>query len=195
MKLFIHPLTSERWTDFETLFGKNGACARCWCMWWLLPHAQWTARKGESNRRAMRALVKKDKASGLLAYANGKAVGWCAVAPCERYMRLVNSRVLKPVDNQPVWSVTCFFVAKEYRRRGVTVALLEAGADYAREHDASILESYPTDASRQQADAFVYTGLASAFRCAGFKEVARRSPTRPIMRRALQPVRKWQTES
>lgn len=195
LALSIVPLTAERWADFEKLFGGNGACAGCWCMWWLLPHAQWVAQKGEGNRRAMRSLVKRNQASGLLAYADGKAVGWCAVAPRERYVRLANSRVLKPVDEQAVWSVTCFFVAREYRRCGVTVAMLEAAADYAREHDASILEGYPTDASRQQADAFVYTGLASAFRRAGFKEVARRSPTRPIMRRALQPIRKWQTES
>jgi GNAT superfamily N-acetyltransferase len=163
-------------------------------MWWLLPHAQWIVQKGEGYRRAMHSLVMRYQASGLLAYAGGKAIGWCAVAPRERYLRLANSRVLKPVDDQPVWSVTCFFVAKEYRQRGVTVALLKAAADYVREHGASILEGYPTETSRQQADAFVFTGLASAFRRAGFKEVARRSPTRPIMRCALQPIRKQQAK-
>jgi len=195
LALSIFPLTVERWADFESLFGENGACAGCWCMWWLLPHAQWVAQKGEGNRQAMRSLVKGNQAPGLLAYADGQAVGWCAVAPRERYVRLANSRVLKPVDDQPVWSVTCFFVVKEYRRRGVTVALLNAAAEFVRKRGGKILEGYPTETSRQQADAFVYTGLASAFQRAGFKEVARRSPTRPIMRCALQPVRKRQTES
>ena len=195
LALSIVPLTAERWADFETLFGKNGACAGCWCMWWLLPHAQWTAQKGEGNRRAMRLLVKRNQAPGLLACADGKSVGWCAVAPRERYLRLANSRVRKPVDDEPVWSATCFFVAKEYRRRGVTVGLLKTAADYAREYGANILEGYPTDTNRQQADAFVYTGLASAFRRAGFKVVARRSLARPIMRPTLKSVRKWQKKS
>ena len=186
----IHPLTPERWVDFEKLFGKNGACAGCWCMWWLLPRAQWVAKKGEGNRQAMRSLVKTNCASGLLAYVEGQAVGWCAVAPRERYVRLANSRVLKPVDDQPVWSVTCFFVARKFRRRGITVALLKAAADFVCERGGRIVEGYPTETTRDQPDAFVYTGLAKAFRHAGFKEVARRSATRPIFRRVLKSNRR-----
>lgn len=188
MRTAIHPLTPDRWPDFERLFGKNGACAGCWCMWWLLSHAQWKAQKGDGNRRAMRALVKSNQVPGLLAYADGKAVGWCAVAPRERYVRLTTSRLLQPVDDQPVWCVTCFFVAREYRRRGVTVALLNAAADFARRRGGKILEGYPTDTDQEKADAFVYTGLASAFRRAGFTEILRRSPNRPILRRVLKPV-------
>lgn len=185
LKLKVLALTRQRWPDFEELFGANGACAGCWCMWWRLPHAQWQAQKGEANRRAIRSLVQKDQAPGLIAYGGDLPVGWCAVAPRDCYVRLANSRVLQPVDDQPVWSVTCFFVARSYRRRGVTVALLKAAAEFARQNGARILEGYPTDTPQEQADAFVYTGLASAFRRAGFKEVARRSPTRPIFRRFL----------
>jgi GNAT superfamily N-acetyltransferase len=185
MKLLIHSLTPSRWADFEKLFGQNGACAGCWCLWWRLPHNQWIAQKGEGNRKAMRSLVARRQTPGLLAYADGQAVGWCAVAPREQYPRLGTSRVLKPVDEQPVWSVTCFFVAREFRRRGVTVALLKAAADFARRRGGRILEGYPTEPRKDQADAFVFTGLASAFRQAGFREVARRSPTRPIFRRTL----------
>jgi GNAT superfamily N-acetyltransferase len=185
VKLTIHPLTPERWPDFEKLFGRNGACAGCWCMWWLLTRKEWTAQKGNGNRKAMRALVRSDHKPGLIAYADGEPVGWCAVSPRERYVRLKSSRVLQPVNDQPVWSVTCFFVARQYRRRGITVALLKAAAKFARKHGASILEGYPTEPVKEQADVFVYTGLASAFRRAGFQEIARRSPTRPIFRREL----------
>ena len=187
LKPTIHPLTASRWADFAKLFGQKGACAGCWCMWWRLPRAQWRAQRGAGNRKAMRTLVKAQSAPGLLAYADGQAVGWCALAPRERYVRLAASRVLKPVDDQPVWSVPCFFVARGYRRRGVTVKLLEAAADFARKQGAKILEGYPTDTQRDQPDVFVYTGLASAFRKAGFKEVARRSAARPIFRRVLAP--------
>lgn len=188
MKLLIRPLTLARWPDFEKLFGKNGACAGCWCMWWRLPHKQWVAQKGQGNRKAMQKVVQTGAPPGLIAYVAGEPVGWCAVAPRDRYMRLANSRVLKPLDDQPVWSVTCFFVARAFRRRGLTVALLEAAAEFARKHGAKILEGYPTEPRKDQPDAFVYTGLASAFRKAGFKEVARRSPSRPIFRLQLESV-------
>jgi len=189
LKVEVHPLTPQRWPDFEKLFGKNGACAGCWCMWWRLPAAHWRARKGEGNRQAMQRLVKTGTRPGLLAYADGQAVGWCAVAPRAEYPRFATSRVLKPVDDQTVWSVTCFFVARAWRRRGITRQLLDAAAQFAMQQGARILEGYPIEPRRDQPDAFVYTGLASGFRKAGFKEVARRSATRPIFRRELKPSR------
>ena len=137
----------------------------------------------------MQALVKGGAVPGLLAYADEQPVGWCAVGPRTVYPRFNTSRVLKPVDELPVWSVTCFFVARACRRRGITARLLEAAAKFAREQGAKILEGYPVEPKHDQPDAFVYTGLASAFCQAGFKEVARHSPTRPIFRRELKPSR------
>lgn len=185
MHLETHPLTPARWADFMKLFGRNGACAGCWCMWWRLPLAQWRAQKGAANRAAMRKLVHSPQPPGVLAYVDGRVAGWCAVGPRAVYPRLANSRVLRPVDEQPVWSVTCFFVAREFRRRGLMTTLLEAAAAFARQHGATLLEGYPTEPARRQADAFMYTGLASAFRRARFREVARRSPSRPVCRRRL----------
>src|SRR5262245_2743766 len=154
-------------------------------MWWRLPRAEWVAGKGDGNQRAIRKLVKDGAVPGLLAYADGQAVGWCALAPRAEYPRLSTSRTLRPVDDQPVWSITCFFVARRWRRRGVTVELLKAALKFARQKGAAIVEGYPIEPQKDQADAFVYTGLASAFGKAGFKEVLRRSPTRPIMRCAI----------
>jgi GNAT superfamily N-acetyltransferase len=185
-KLRFHPLTPARWDDLEQLFGSRGACAGCWCMWWRLPRAQWSRQRGEGNRRAFRALVRSGSAPGVLAYLGSKAVGWCAVAPREAYGGLSRSRVLKPVDDEPVWSVTCFYVAREHRRRGITVGLLGAAAKLAASRGARRIEGYPVEPRRGESpDAWVYTGLVGAFRKAGFQEVARRSATRPIMRRAL----------
>lgn len=190
LRIEVCPLTSHRWPDFEKLFGKNGACAGCWCMWWRLPAARWRAQKGEGNRKAMQRLVGTGAKPGLLAYADGQAVGWCAVAPRTKYVRFATSRVLKPVNDEPVWSVTCFFIARAYRRRGITRQLLEAAAEFAMRQGAKILEGYPVEPKRDQPDAFVYTGLSSAFRKAGFEEVARRSPSRPIFRRELKSLRR-----
>jgi len=188
--LEFHPLTPERWGDLEALFGPRGACAGCWCMWWRLKRSEWTRQKGEGNRRAFRKLVKGAEPLGVLAYAEGKAVGWCAVGPRESYPALERSRILKPVDEKPVWSVTCFFVARGWRRRGVTRRLLEEAVKYARGRGAQIVEGYPVEPRAGTIpDAFAWTGFAGAFRGAGFVEVARRSAGRPFFRKDKSPPR------
>jgi len=119
----------------------------------------------------------------MLAYADGEPIGWCAIAPREVYPSLDRSNVLQRVDDQPVWSVTCFYIARGYRKHGVTALLLQAAIQFARQHGAKIVEGYPIDAGgEKKSTTSVFTGVASTFAQAGFVEVARRSPTRPIMR-------------
>jgi GNAT superfamily N-acetyltransferase len=187
--LKILPLTAARWDDFTALFGTNGACGGCWCMWFRASRPEYragTRNGGAGNRKAMKQIVAGAAIPpGLLAYDRKTAVGWCALAPRAEYTRLARSRILKPVDDRPVWAVSCFFVAKSHRRRGVTVALLKAADDFAKKHGATLLEGYPVDPGRDQPDAFAFPGLAGAFEKAGYREVARRSPSRPIMRRMV----------
>lgn len=184
--LSFAPLTPERWADLEKLFGPRGACGGCWCMYWKLPRREFESLRGEGTRQALKALVESGEVPGLLAYVDGEPVGWCAVGPRDRYPGLARSRILKPVDDLAVWSVVCFFVARKRRRQGVTVALLEAAADYAQRHGAKILEGYPVAPRKESTpDVYAYTGTLSAFLKAGFIEVARRSETRPLMRRDL----------
>jgi GNAT superfamily N-acetyltransferase len=153
-------------------------------MYWRATHAQYEEQKGEGNRRALRKVVASGRVPGILAYAGKEPVGWCSIEPRERFVRLEGSRVLAPVDAKPVWSVTCFFIARPWRRKGVSVALLRAAAEFARKRGARIIEGYPVEVRKGKApDAFVWTGLSETFLAAGFKEVLRRSPTRPIMRR------------
>jgi GNAT superfamily N-acetyltransferase len=184
-KLTIHPLTPDRWDDFEKLFGKNGACAGCWCTWWKMGQSEWTAKKGDGTKRMMRAIVKKGPPPGLLAFAGGEAVGWCAVAERGNFPRLARSKILAPVDDAKVWSVTCFFVRRDWRRRGVTVELLKGAARWVASRGGHVVEGYPTDTDKEQPGAFVHHGLLPAFQRAGFREVARRSKTRPIVRRKV----------
>jgi GNAT superfamily N-acetyltransferase len=177
------PLTAERWPDLMALFGERGACGGCWCMAWRLPRSEWERRRGDGNKRALHRLTLSGAQPGILAYRNGTRIGWCAIAPRSHYPALGRSRVLAPVDAQPVWSITCLFVRKGERRRGLSARLLRAAAAFARRQGARIVEGYPVEPGRSLPDPFVWTGLASAFRRAGFREVARRSRTRPIMRR------------
>jgi GNAT superfamily N-acetyltransferase len=126
----------------------------------------------------------------VLAYAGAEPVGWCAVAPRQDYIALGRSRVLAPVDDQPVWSISCLFVARPYRRQGISVRLLKAAAQLARDRGASIVEGYPVEPYTANMPApFAWTGLVAAFQQAGFKEVLRRSSARPIMRLKCKPGR------
>ena len=190
LDLAFHPLTPERWADLEQLFGARGACGGCWCMWWRLPRSRFTEQKGEGNRRALHALVDGGRVPGILAYADGRPVGWCAVEPREAYPALDRSRNLRRVDDEPVWSVTCFFVARGWRQRGVTARLLRAAVEHVRAQGGRVVEGYPVEPRQDSVpDVFAWTGFASAFRRAGFVEVARRSDSRPIMRRVIEPPR------
>ncbi len=182
-KLEFHPVTPKRWRDLEKLFGERGACGGCWCMWWRLKWSQFEKQKGAGNKKALKKIVEAGEAPGLLAYAGREPVGWCSIAPRESYPRLERSRILKKVDDQPVWSATCFFVAQPHRRQGLSVKLLRAAVAYAKKKGARMVEGFPVEPKKKNFPCvFACIGLASAFRRAGFKEVLRRSPTRPIMR-------------
>ena len=184
--LRILPATPDRWDDLVRLFGPRGACAGCWCMWWRLSPAAWRQGKTGGNRRALQRLVASGEPPGLIAYEGASPVGWVALAPRETYPRLERSRSLKPVDDTPVWSVTCFFVTKSHRRRGVSAQLLRAAGEFARGRGARMIEGYPVvSTTGSMPDAFAWTGLPGSFERAGFREVARPSASRRIMRKAL----------
>jgi GNAT superfamily N-acetyltransferase len=182
----FHPLTPDRWDDLVALFGPRGACGGCWCMTWRLSRADFSRNKGDKNKRALKKIVMAGDPPGILAYDGATPVGWCALAPRTDYPALERSRVLKPVDGEPVWSVSCFFIAMGYRRQGLSVALLEAVIKFAKKRGAKILEGYPSAPYAENVPApFIWTGTEAAFRRAGFREAARRSKTRPIMRYAI----------
>lgn len=192
--------TSERWPDLEALFGKSGGHGGCWCMFWRLKRAQFNGLGTEGRKAALRDLACAGPVPGLLAYAGGQCVGWCCVGPREEFTALENSRILKRVDDQPVWSIVCFFVARGARRQGVLRALLQGALCYAQGQGARIVEGYPLDMQTpklwgQNLTGYSgFMGIASAYRDAGFAEVGRASETQLIMRKALEE-RLWPTST
>jgi len=181
--LEVRPLTSSRLADLEALFGPKGGCGGCWCMWWRFPASVYEKQKGEANHRALRDLVERRRPVGVLGYEGRRAVGWCAVAPRADLPRLDGSRVLAPVDDEPVWSVGCFLIARDARGVGRSVALLEGAVEFAASRGARQIEGYGHDPGPERySPTFAWTGFAPTFRAAGFEEVARRSPKRPIFR-------------
>lgn len=151
-------------------------------MYWKLRGKEYEEARGFETRQMHKSIVDSGTATGLLAYWHGDIVGWVAVEPRSAYPKLAHSRALKPVDDEPVWSVTCFFVAKKYRRKGITVDLLKAAVEHVRGQGGKIVEGYPVETKKDMPAPFVYTGTASAFQQAGFQEVSRHTPTRPIFR-------------
>jgi GNAT superfamily N-acetyltransferase len=151
-------------------------------MFWKLRGKAFDENKGEAARQMQKSVVESGVVPGLLAFVGNDPIGWIAVEPRSVYPKLAHSRILKPVDDADVWSVTCFFVAKQARRQGLTVELLKAAVDYVHEQDGKILEGYPVETKKDMPAPFIYTGTAAAFQKAGFVEVARRSESRPIMR-------------
>jgi GNAT superfamily N-acetyltransferase len=185
--LEIHPLTPDRWDDLATLFDRPGDPRGCWCMYYRVRGRDFDRLWGAGARAAFREVVKAGPPPGLLAYRDGRPVGWCAVAPREAFPRVLRSPVIRPVDDAPAcWAIVCFYVVKDERRGGVAAALLEAAVAYAADHGAAAVEGYPrdTDGGRRHANE-MYVGSRSMFAEAGFEEVGRRSETRPIMRRPL----------
>jgi GNAT superfamily N-acetyltransferase len=179
----VLPVTPSRWADLEALFGERGACGGCWCMTWRLSRKEFVAGKGAGNRRALRRLVASGARPGVLGYLGKEPVAWCSVAPREEFTALTRSRVLAPVDATPVWSVSCLFVKRPYRRMGISARILRAAVEFAAKGGAKAVEGYPVlPAMQKTPDPFIWTGTPEAFRAAGFREVLRRSRTRPIMR-------------
>jgi GNAT superfamily N-acetyltransferase len=188
MKLAVHPLTPDRWADLEAVFQAPGcSVARgCWCMYYRTSGSPAPPPKGvtraQANRRAFKALVDAGEFTGLIGYRGGEPVGWVSVAPREQYAKLERSPVMKPVDAEPVWSIVCFVVPSAHRGQGVARALLDAAVAYGRRHGWRLLEGYPVDKPGRRSDESMWFGAMSMFDDAGFEEVARRKPTRPVVR-------------
>ena len=192
MKLTVLPLTPERWPDLEALFNAKGcSVARgCWCMFYRRSGARGALPAGstaaKANRSDLKALVEAGPPPGLIGYRAKVPVGWVSLGPREDYAKLERSPVMKPVDDLPVWSIICFVVPSEHRGQGVAAALLAGAMAYAKKQGATLLEAYPVDKPRRASDDAMWFGAKSMYDRAGFTEVARRKPQRPIVR--LKPV-------
>ena len=177
MRLTVLPLTPERWPDLQTLFDAKGcSLARgCWCMYYRRSGSRGALPAGttpaQANRADLKALVDAGRPPGLIGYRRG---------PSET--QPTGTPVMKALDDQPVWSIICFVVPAEHRGQGVARDLLDGAIAYAKKRGATLLEAYPVDKVERSADDAMWFGAKSMYDRAGFTEVARRRPHRPIVR-------------
>ena len=188
MKLTVRPLTRERWPDLEALFNAKGcSVARgCWCMYYRRSGSRGPLPAGttraQANRAELKALLRSREPPGLIGYRGKVPVGWVSLGPRDDYAKLRRSPVMKAVDEWPVWSIVCFVVPSQYRGQGVARALLDGAIAYARKRGVPLLEAYPVDKPGRSNDDSMWFGAKSMYDAAGFEEVARRKPNRPIVR-------------
>jgi len=140
--------------------------------------------KGVENKKAIKKIIDSGRPPGVIGFDKGEPVAWCCIGPRKDFKRLENSRTLQPIDDQPVWSIPCLFIAKTHRKANLSSKAVDAAAKYAFSKGAKIVEGYPNDTrNKKWADPFAWMGLVSSFEKAGFKVVKRPSPSRAIMRR------------
>jgi len=182
--LTFAPLTTGNWEEFVRLFGSRGACGNCWCMYYRLKKEEFDqGKKNEGNKKTMKKLVWEGRPTGFLAFYEGRAIAWCAFAPRQDFIKLEKSRVHKRIDDLPVWSIPCLFIARDFRKKGVSSELLTALIKYARKKKIKTLEAYPVIPTQDKLpDAFAWIGFYKSFARAGFEIVDHTSKNRPMVR-------------
>ncbi|MGH7734859.1 MAG: GNAT family N-acetyltransferase [Gemmatimonadales bacterium] len=182
-KAVIVPVSAGRWDDLCTVMESCSYGRKCWCAYWYLPNAQYKAGWGETNRETLERLVKDSSEPGLIAYVGTQPAAWVSVAPRENFDRLRRSTNFARLDDKDVWAVNCFVVAKPFRGQGLMTELAGAAAEFALARGADGAEAYPIEPGPKSGAGDLYLGTLSAFASAGYAEVARPLPRRPIMRR------------
>lgn len=186
----VVPVTPDRWSDVVDLFTRKGPRGGtpmtdgCWCQFWLLRGKEASEKWGARGRRRLQGEVRRMTEPGLLAYVDGVPVGWCRVGPREMFDRLEHSATLRRVDNEPVWSVVCFYVHPSAKRMGVATALLKGAEAHAARHGARLVEAYPVGPKQINLDA--YTGYAPMYEAAGY-DIVRRAGRRTVVRKQVAP--------
>ena len=178
-------VTADNLADLERFSREHGKFRYCSCMRWRMTSAEFKRSNKPKRIESLRDNVANGRPTGVLAYADGVPVGWCSIAPREEFRGLERYRKLARIDAAAVWSVPCFFVDRQYRRRGLTVDLLEAAVRYASANGARVVEGYPVEST---AVSYTYMGSPETFIRAGFSDVTPPGRERRMFRIILSDI-------
>jgi GNAT superfamily N-acetyltransferase len=179
-------LQPDLWPAFERLFDPNGACGGCWCMWWRVESQKnWKEFRGDKAKETFKSLIQKGKAHGMLAFSGDEPVGWCSFGPRIDFPCLARVRAYKRDDISDVWSVTCFFIDRKWRGKGLARGLLRASVEMMKKRGVKIVEGYPmttTRDGRRLSAGMIWRGPLKIFEELGFKTVQSTNPFKPLVR-------------
>jgi GNAT superfamily N-acetyltransferase len=171
--IFIKPVNRNNWTDFEELFESKGGPSYCWCMVWRMTKEELKQNTSECRKEYIKKRVWSDIPIGLLGYIENKAFAWCSIAPRETHQRLYGD---ENIEN--VWSITCFYIKKEFRKKGITEFLIENAKKYAQENGAKYIEAYPVE---KESPSYRFMGFIKTFEKSGFKYIKMAGTRRHVM--------------
>lgn len=185
-----HPVTPDRFEDFADVVNPNRRATHCWCLSHRLPAAEIDRLGGGNREQAARRLSEREHPPGVVTYRDGEPVGWCSISPRTEIPRLERSRLIRPVDDVPVWSIICLVVRGGRRRQGVTAAMLEGAVAYAASRGATAVEAHPVDPPGRIDLTMGFVGVRAMFERAGFEVVGTTDAVasglpRLVMRRTL----------
>lgn len=187
------PLTPDRFDDFADVVNPNRRATHCWCLSHRL-RAKDIEELGHGDReQAMRRLSEREHPPGVVTYLDGTPVGWCNIGPRADIPRLAGSRLIRPVDDVPVWSIVCVVVRSGHRRAGVTAQLIEGAVAYAAAHGAPAVEAYPVDPQGRMDTTMAFVGTRSMFERAGFEAVGTTAAVASGMPRLV--MRRWTADA
>lgn len=166
-----HPVTPDRFDDFVDVVNKNRRANHCWCLSHRLTAGEIAELGDGSRERAMRRLCERENPPGVVTYLDGEPVGWCNIGPRSEITRLARSRLIRPIDDVPVWSIICVIVRPGHRRQGVTQHLIEGAVEYAGSRAAPAVEAYPVDPPGRMDLTMAFVGTRTMFERAGFRVV------------------------
>ena len=190
MRWESHPLTPDRFEDFADVINPNRRSTHCWCLSHRLQAKEIEALGQGDRQQAMRRLSEREHPPGVVTYLDGTPVGWCNIGPRAEIPRLTGSKLIRPIDDVPVWSIICVVVRGGHRKQGVVAQLIKGAVQYAASHGAPAVEAYPVDPPGRMDTTMAFVGTRSMFEKAGFEvrgttdAVASKMP-RLIMRRSL----------
>jgi len=185
-----HPVTPDRFEDFADVINKNRRQRHCWCTSHRLTSGEIRELGGGDREQAMRRLCEREHPPGVVTYLDATPVGWCNVGPRAEITRLVRSKLIRPVDDVPVWGIVCLVVRPGYRKLGVTAQLIEGASTYAKANGAPAIEAYPVEPAGRMDQTMAFVGTRAMFEKARFEVIGQTDSTasgmpRLVMRRSL----------
>ena len=172
MAFETHPVTPDRVDDFVAVVNPNRRASHCWCLSHRLTAGEIAEFGNGSREAAFRALCGRPNPPGVLGYDDGEPVGWCSIGPRAENTRLSRSRLIRPLDDLPVWSIICVVIRGGRRKRGYTIPLIEGAVAYAAARGAPAVESYPVDPGTARIDlTMAFVGTRAMFEKVGFEVV------------------------